>query len=149
MKRSQNMHMMQISVKVRKQLNRLCHLDTLWEKCKQTNRHKKWRNIRSWIRSGYERQMKVKFCLLAQDAKVSGYATLFDIIFFFVYALNRCVVFLWYRWPEGWVLGLFLLLAAMWVTKNPQFVPGWGDFMGNKYDAHNYRYLLFIQIALP
>jgi len=41
-------------------------------------------------------------------------------------------VFAVYRWPEAWVLGLFLLLAAMWVTKNPQFVPGWGDLMENK-----------------
>jgi len=28
---------------------------------------------------------------------------------------------------------LFCLLAAMWVTKNPQFVSGWADLMGHKY----------------
>jgi len=31
------------------------------------------------------------------------------------------------------VLGLFLFLAVMWVTKNPQFVPGWDNFMEHKY----------------
>jgi len=36
-------------------------------------------------------------------------------------------------WAELWVMGLFLCLALMWITKQPQFVTGWGDLMPHKY----------------
>jgi len=50
--------------------------------------------------------------------------------------MTNVSVCVWCRWPEAWVLGLFFLLAAMWVTKNPQFVRGWADLMGHKYDYY-------------
>jgi len=43
-------------------------------------------------------------------------------------------------------MGLFLTLALMWITKQPQFVPGWGDLMENKYVSLSQpnSYMLYI-----
>jgi len=35
-------------------------------------------------------------------------------------------------WAEVAVAGHFLLLGAMWLTRDPRFVKGWASFYGSK-----------------
>lgn len=36
-------------------------------------------------------------------------------------------------WPEAWVMICFFILTALWISKEPQFVPGWQDLLPNRY----------------
>jgi len=36
-------------------------------------------------------------------------------------------------WPEAWVMVCFFVLTAMWITKEPQFMPGWQNLMSHRY----------------
>ena len=39
---------------------------------------------------------------------------------------------LFFSFAEGTVLCHFIVLALLWLTREPEFVPGWGSLMPNK-----------------
>jgi len=43
-----------------------------------------------------------------------------------------------FRFAEKLVLGNFIILAILWITRNPQFVPGWGSLFPKGYISLDY-----------
>ena len=41
-------------------------------------------------------------------------------------------IFCIFSFAEGIVLFVFVLLAVLWITRNPVFVPGWGTLFRDK-----------------
>ena len=65
-----------------------------------------------------------------------GFDEIYDRMIALFNGIFQCVLCVC-SWPELWVMGLFMFLALLWITKQPQFVKGWGDMMPNKYVVHH------------
>ena len=45
---------------------------------------------------------------------------------------------LWCRYAEVLVLILFILLALLWLFREPKFIPGWGSFFESEENGARY-----------